>query len=82
MCVWGGGGTMALNKPAARAKMNHETCLVKSIVETFVQVFQVQQNDSLSRFHAHFDTIDVCADLKTILTEKQLSVRDFFPFLK
>ena len=61
---------MALNKPAARAKMNHETCLVENIVETFVQVFQVQQNDRLPCFHAHFDTIYVCADLKTIFTEK------------
>ena len=38
--------------------------LVEGIIETFVQVLQVQQDDSLPSLHAHLDAVDVPTNLK------------------
>ena len=43
---------------------NKNKYLIKSIVETFVETFKVQQNHASACLHANFDTVDVAADLK------------------
>ena len=38
--------------------------LVQCVIQTFIEALQVQKNYSSSRFHAHFNSIYVTADLK------------------
>ena len=41
--------------------------LVQYIVEAFIEVFKVKENNSSSGFHANLDLIDVSADLYHML---------------
>lgn len=41
-----------------------KTHLIECIIETLVQVLQVQQDHCLTSFHAHLDTIDISTHLK------------------
>ena len=45
--------------------------LIQSVVKTFVEAFQVQQNHCSSGLHANLDSIDVATDLKKHTNENQ-----------
>ena len=50
---------------ATITQTNILTHLVQCIIQTLIQVLQVQQDHCLTRLHAHLDPIDVSTHLKT-----------------
>ena len=43
---------------------NNTTNLVQGVIQALIEALQVEKNHCSSCFHAHFDTIDVPANLK------------------
>lgn len=37
--------------------------LIEYIIQTFIEIFQVKQNNSSTSFHTNFDLVDISANL-------------------
>ena len=53
------------------------THLVEQIIQTFVQVVQIQQHDSATCFHAYLDLIDVATNLHIYICAGQSLLSTF-----